>query len=70
MWSRLFRLLRLKRRRLEKGWSLRDLERQSGISRQTLSLLERGAREPRPTSIARLAVVLSCDPKDLMEPET
>jgi transcriptional regulator with XRE-family HTH domain len=65
----LVRLTRLKRRRLEKGWSLTDLARESGLSRQTLSFLERGEREPRPANIARLAEVLGCTPAQLMEPE-
>ena len=65
----LVRLSRLRRRRLEKGWSLSDLARQSGLSRQTLSFLERGVREPRPSNIRALADALGCDPRDLMEPE-
>ena len=65
----LVRLTRLKRRRLEKGWTLRDLSEASGLSRQTLSFLERGQREPRPGNITLLARVLECDPVDLMEPD-
>jgi len=67
--SRLVRLTRLRRRRLERGWSLADLSRETGLSARTLSLLERGVREPRPATIALLARVIECEPRDLMEPE-
>jgi transcriptional regulator with XRE-family HTH domain len=60
----------LKRRRLEKGWSLADLAERSGLSRQTLSLLERGQRQPRPANISLLAKVLECSTTELLEPET
>lgn len=63
------KLTRLNRRRLEKGWSLADLARESGLSRQALGKLERGVREPQASTIARLADVLDCRPVDLMEPE-
>jgi len=66
----LVRLTRLKRRRLEKGWTLRDLRDATGFSVRTLSLLERGETEPRPATISRLATVLECRPVDLMEPES
>lgn len=63
------RLTRLKRRRLEKGWTLTQLSDASGLSRRTLSLLERGSHEPRPGNILRLAQALGCQPADLMEIE-
>jgi DNA-binding Xre family transcriptional regulator len=62
-------LTRLRRRRLEKGWTLSDLSTAAGLSRRTLSLLEQGLREPRPGNILRLAEALQCDTRDLMEPE-
>jgi len=65
----LVKLTRLRRRRLEKGWTLDDLERASGISAHALSLLERGLREPRPANILKLAEALGCSTTDLMEPE-
>jgi transcriptional regulator with XRE-family HTH domain len=65
----LVRLTRLRRRRLEKGWTLSDLATASGLSRRTLSLLEQGLREPRPANILRLAEALQCDTRELMEPE-
>ena len=65
----LVRLSRLRRRRLEKGWTLKDLSDRVGLSQRTLSLLERGVREPRPTTISALAQALDCAPVDLMEPE-
>ncbi len=69
-YNTLVRLTRLKRRRLEKGWTLETLAINTGLSIRTLSLLERGKREPRPTTITVLASVLECAPVDLMEPET
>ena len=63
------KLTRLRRRRLEKGWSLEDLARATGLTRQTLGLLERGRREPHPANIAKIAEALGCLPADLMEPE-
>lgn len=65
----LVKLTRLRRRRLEKGWTQADLSAASGISAHAISLLESGKREPRPANIAALARVLGCEPKELMEPE-
>ena len=67
--DRLVRLTRLERRRLERGWTLADLSNHTGLSPRSLSLLERGLRQPRPTTIIRIAGALECEPKDLMEPE-
>jgi transcriptional regulator with XRE-family HTH domain len=65
----LVRLTRLKRRRLERGWTLQDLAHASGITSTSLSYLERGKREPKPATIRRLAEALQCDARELMEPE-
>jgi transcriptional regulator with XRE-family HTH domain len=66
---RLVHLTRLRRRRLEKGWTLKHLSELTGLSLQTLSSLERGTREPRPATITLLARVLECQPIEMMEPE-
>jgi transcriptional regulator with XRE-family HTH domain len=66
----LVKLTRLRRRRLERAWTLDDLSAASGLSPHALSLLERGKREPRPGTIRKLAEALGCEPRDLMEPET
>lgn len=68
--STLVRLTQLERRRLEKGWTQSQLAKAAGLSQRTVSLLERGKRQPRPGNIALLASALGCLPKDLMEPET
>jgi transcriptional regulator with XRE-family HTH domain len=49
--------------------TLVELAKLSGISRKTLSYLERGLREPRPSNITRLATTLQCEARDLMEGE-
>ena len=67
--SRLVYLTRLRRRRLEHGWTLDDLARRTGLSRRSLSMLELSQREPRPSTIGRIARALDCEPRDLMEPE-
>jgi len=66
----LVRLTRLQRRRLERGWSLDQLSERTGLSKRSLSLLERGETQPRPSTITRLAQALECEPVDLMEPES
>jgi XRE family transcriptional regulator, fatty acid utilization regulator len=67
--STLVKLTRLKRRRLEKGWTLDQLAEESGLSATTLGFLERGVRQPRPSNITRLAEALGCQPGELMSPE-
>lgn len=63
------RLTRLKRRRLALGLTLQDLAQKSGISARTISQWERGAREPRPQMIPRIALALEIEATELMEPE-
>lgn len=65
----LVHLTRLRRRRLEKGWTLVTLSKNAGLSVRTLSMLERSEREPRPQTITQLANALGCQPADMMEPE-
>ena len=65
----LVKVTRLRGRRLEKGWTLDQLRDAAGISAHALSLLERGIRQPRPSTITKLARALDCQPADLMEPE-
>lgn len=42
--------------RMERGWSLRDVERESGVSRQTVMRAEKG-RPPTPKNLEKLAAV-------------
>jgi len=46
---------RLRELRSERGLSIRDLERRSGVSRQMVSLLEHGQRRPRASVLGWLA---------------
>lgn len=50
---------RLRALRRELGLSVRDVERQSGVSRATISFLERGLRRPRPSTLGWLAWALA-----------
>lgn len=50
--------------------SLRELAALSGISRDALSLYERGERNPYPSTVRRLAQALGIAPADLLQWET
>lgn len=51
--------------RQEKGLSQRSLAAASGLHRTEISLLERGAREPRLATILKLAIALEVRPEAL-----
>jgi transcriptional regulator with XRE-family HTH domain len=51
----------LRKLRSEAGLTQGDLAERSGISRQTISILERGARFPAPETLARLCEALGVD---------
>ena len=57
----------LRRHRLEAGLSQEGLARACRLHRTEISLLERGAREPRLSTIVRLARGLKIAPADLLE---
>lgn len=59
---------RLRRRRLELALTQSEVARHAGISKQTVSRLERSLTEPRPGTLAKLARVLDCQPIDLLDP--
>ena len=58
---------RIKMLRVEHGWSLKDLAKQSGISVSQLSSIERGAHMPSMESLLALARALSTRPSDLLK---
>lgn len=58
----------LKRLRLDAALSQRDLAIKSGLARSTISALERGAAEARPSTLRRLADALGCTPRELQRP--
>lgn len=63
------RLSHLYRKRMEHGWTLEQLAAASGLTRQTLSLIERGKTEPKPSSLVKISEALGCSIPELMEPE-
>jgi transcriptional regulator with XRE-family HTH domain len=57
----------LRARRLEAGLSQERLAFASGLHRTEISLLERGARDPRLSTISRLAQALGTDAAELVD---
>jgi transcriptional regulator with XRE-family HTH domain len=58
---------RLKEERTLKGWSQRDLAEESGTNVDTISGIERGQHEPRPSTLRKLAAALGVQVRDLFE---
>lgn len=57
----------LRELREAKGWTLRELDRRSGISNATISRIESGLSVPKPESLIALANALEVDPKILLD---
>jgi transcriptional regulator with XRE-family HTH domain len=55
----------IKAHRRARRWSLRELERRTGLSRGYLSRLERGQRGASPTTLQTLADVYDVPPQDI-----
>ena len=55
---------RLKEERLLRGWSQRDLARESGTTAETISGIETGQHEPRPSTLRKLAEGLGIEVRD------
>jgi len=58
-----------KRLRNERGWSLADLERLTGIANPHLSSLERGTKQWLPHHLLAIAGAFGCSPRDLLPGE-
>ncbi len=58
---------RIKMLRVERGWSLKDLTKHSGISVSQLSSIERGAHMPSMESLLGLARALETKPSELLQ---
>jgi transcriptional regulator with XRE-family HTH domain len=56
----------LKEIREKKGVSLRDLALEADLSANTISEIELGKRDPRMTTVVKLASALGIDPADLL----
>ena len=60
----------LRRRRRRKGLSQKDLANASGVGQDTISGIESGRHEPRPSTLRKLADALNVEVADLFrEPE-
>jgi transcriptional regulator with XRE-family HTH domain len=55
---------RLKEERQRKGWSQRDLARETGVNADTISGIETGQHEPRPSTLRKLAKGLNLEVAD------
>ncbi|MYR92021.1 helix-turn-helix domain-containing protein, partial [Streptomyces sp. SID685] len=49
--------------RLSAGWTQDELADRSGVSSHSISVLEAGRRQPRLSSVSRLAEALALDPR-------
>jgi transcriptional regulator with XRE-family HTH domain len=58
---------RLKEERLRNGWSQKDLARESGTNVDTISGIETGQHEPRPSTLRKLAKALDVKVRELFE---
>jgi transcriptional regulator with XRE-family HTH domain len=56
---------RLKEERQLRGWSQRDLARETGVNTDTISGIETGQHEPRPSTLRKLAAGLGLEVRDL-----
>jgi transcriptional regulator with XRE-family HTH domain len=61
---------RLKEKRRRKGWSQRDLARETGVNADTISGIETGQHEPRPSTLRRLAEGLDIEVADFFQEPT
>jgi transcriptional regulator with XRE-family HTH domain len=59
---------KIKRVRLRRGLTQRDLSERSGVAQSTISALEKRGRNERfyPSTVTRLADALEVDPDDLL----
>ncbi len=59
----------IKELRRRKGWSQKDLSRASGVGSDTISGIESGRHEPRPSTLRKLATALGVEVADLVSGE-
>ena len=62
-------MARLREARRQRVLSMRELERRSGVSYNTIWRLENGLTGAHPRTIRRLADVLDVDPAELLKEE-
>ncbi len=63
-----FRPEELRLARLEKGLTLRDAAKVTGITKDTISLLERGKRRPFPSTLYKLAQGYGVSAREFLDP--
>lgn len=56
---------KFKSKRLDKGWSIRQLSRESGVCRWTISDLEKGKHKIEEYTLARLSKALEVNMEEL-----
>ncbi len=61
---------KLRRLRAEKGLTMDALEERTGVSKRTISELERGMRAPQALTLAKIARALGVDLDELLEEES
>ncbi len=57
----------VKELRRRKGWNQRDLAKASGVGQDTISSLESGRHEPRPSTLRKIAGALGVEIEELFE---
>lgn len=57
---------KLKRWRLARLMTVRDLAAKSGVNHSAISQIERGLRQPHPRTIGKLAEALGVKPEELL----
>jgi transcriptional regulator with XRE-family HTH domain len=60
----------LRRIRVRRGLTIKDLQERTGVNRGTISRAERRERTPLPPTLQRLADALGVEIEELMEEET
>jgi transcriptional regulator with XRE-family HTH domain len=57
--------MKLRELRLDAGYSQAELAERAGLTREAISLLETGKRNPYPRTVRKLAGVLGVTPREL-----
>lgn len=60
--------IQIRRYRAAKGWSMEELAEATGLSKQSVWLIETGQSQPRRKNLARIAKALEVDVTDLTRP--
>ena len=58
---------RVKRERTMRGWSQRDLAKRAKVTAETISTVETGQHDPRPSTLRKLADALGVEGRELFE---